>query len=71
MQEMQVQSPVQKIPWRRKWQPDTICLPGRAHEQKNLAGYSLRGHKESDTTQQLNSNKQQHLIRSWYKTGDE
>ena len=61
---------VQKIPWRRKWQPNIIFLPGKALKQKNLVGYSLWGHKESDMTHQLN-NKQQHLIQSWYKTGDE
>ena len=29
-----------KIPWRRKWQPTPVCLPGESHEQRSLAGYS-------------------------------
>ena len=39
---------VRKIPWRRKRQPTSAFLPGKSHKQRNLAGYSLRGHKESD-----------------------
>ena len=30
---------VGKIPWRRKWQPTPIFLPGEFHGQKTLAGY--------------------------------
>ena len=44
---------VGKIPWRRKWQPSSVILPGKSHGQRNLAGYSPRGHKELDTTEQL------------------
>ena len=29
-----------KIPWRRKWQPTPVFLPGKAHGQRSLAGYS-------------------------------
>ena len=36
--------------WRRKWQPTPVFLPGKSHGQM-LAGYSLRGHKESDTNE--------------------
>ena len=28
------------IPWRRKWQPIPIFLPGKSHGWRNLAGYS-------------------------------
>ena len=42
---------VGKIPWRRAWQPTPVFLPGEAHGQRNLAGYSPQGHKESDTTE--------------------
>ena len=28
-----------------------VCLPGKSHGQKTLAGYSPWGHKESDTTE--------------------
>ena len=31
---------VRKIPWRRKWQPTPVFLPGKFHGQRNLAGYS-------------------------------
>ena len=40
---------VRKIPWRRKWQPTPVFLPGRSHEQRSLVGYSPWGRKESDT----------------------
>ena len=39
-----------KIPWRRKWQPTPVLLPGESHGQRSLAGYSPRGCKESVTT---------------------
>ena len=44
---------VKKIPWQRKWQPTLVFLPGKFHGWRNLVGYSLWGHKESDTTEQL------------------
>ena len=31
---------VGNIPWRRKWQPTPIFLPGESHEQKSLESYS-------------------------------
>ena len=30
-------------PWRRKWQPTPVFLPGKSHGQRNLAGYSPWG----------------------------
>ena len=45
-----------KIPWRRKWQPTPVFSPGKSHGQRSLVGYSLWGHKVSDTTEQLNNN---------------
>ena len=27
---------VRKIPWRRKWRPTPVFLPGESHEQRNL-----------------------------------
>ena len=41
------------IPWRRKWQPTPVFLPGEFHEQRSLVGYSPRGRKELDTIEQL------------------
>ena len=52
MQETWVQSQVRKIPWRRKWQPTPVFLPGKSHGQRSLVGYSPWGHKESDMTEQ-------------------
>ena len=42
---------VSKIPWRKKWQPTPVFLPGEPME-RSLAGYRLWGHKESDVTEQ-------------------
>ena len=30
---------VRKIPWRRKWQPTPVFLPGKSHGQGSLMGY--------------------------------
>ena len=40
-----------KIPWRRKWQPIPVLLPGKSHGQRSLVGYSPWGRKESHTTE--------------------
>jgi len=53
MQEMRVQSLGWKIPWKRKWQPAPVFLPEKFHRQRNMAGYSPWGCKESDMTEQL------------------
>ena len=39
------------MPWRRAWQPTPKFLPGDSHGQRNLAGYSPWGLKESDMTE--------------------
>ena len=44
---------VGKILWRRRWQPTPVLVPGKSHGWRSLVGYSLWGHKESDTTGQL------------------
>ena len=44
---------VGSIPWRRKWQPTPVFLPGKSHGQRSVVGYSPWGHKESDPTEQL------------------
>ena len=36
---------VGKIPWRRRWQPSPVFLPGESHGQRSLAGYSPRIHR--------------------------
>ena len=40
---------VRKIPWRRKWQPILLFLPGNSHGQ-SLVGYPPRGRKEQLST---------------------
>ena len=42
-----------KFPWRRKWQPIPVFLPGKSHGQRTLVGYSPWTHKESNMTEQL------------------
>ena len=39
-----------KIPWRWKWQPTQVFLPGKFHGQRSLLGYSPWGCKELDRT---------------------
>ena len=34
---------VSKIPWRRKWQPSPVFLPGESHGERSLEGYSPWG----------------------------
>ena len=36
---------VGKLPWRRKWQPTRVFLPGKSHGQRSLVGYSPWGRK--------------------------
>ena len=52
MQETRVQSLGQEDPLeKKKWQPTPVFLPRKSHGQRSLAGYSLLGRKESDTTE--------------------
>ena len=44
---------LQQKPWRRKWQPTPVLLPGKSHGQKGLVGYSPWGREEQDTTERL------------------
>ena len=36
---------VGRIPWRRKWQPTPVSLPGDSHGRRSLVGYNLWGHR--------------------------
>ena len=47
---------VMKIPWRRKWQPTPVFLPGESHGQRSLMGNSPWGCKELDTTERQSIN---------------
>ena len=50
MQEMWVRPLGRKSPWRRRWQPIPVFLPGRSRGQRSLAGCSPWGCKELDVT---------------------
>ena len=43
MQEMWVQSLGRDDPWRRKWQPTPVFLPGKSHGQRSVVGYTVHG----------------------------
>ena len=53
MQETWVRPWVGKIPWRRKWQPTPVSLPGKSHGQRSLVSCSPWGRKESGMTERL------------------
>ena len=42
---------VGKIPWKGKWQPTPVFLPGESHGQRGLVGCSPWGCRERDTTE--------------------
>ena len=49
---------VRKIPWRRAWQLTPVVLPGEAHRQRSLEGYSPWGHIELDMTEVIEHTRQ-------------
>ena len=44
---------VGKFPWRRKWQPTPVFLPGESQGQRSLAGYCPWSRKEWGPTERL------------------
>ena len=49
-----VKSPwVEKIPWRRKWQPIPVHLLGKSHGRRCLVGYRPWGREELYSTERL------------------
>ena len=52
---MQAQSLGREDPLEEEMQPTPVFLPEKSDEQRSLAGYSPKGLKESDTTEQLSS----------------
>ena len=38
-----------KMPWKRKWQPTPVFLPGESHGQRSLAGYRVHRVAKSQT----------------------
>ena len=57
---------VGKIPWRRKWQPTPVFLPGKSHGQRSLAGYSPWGCQKLDMTEPLSmhTNRAKRVLKS-------
>ena len=65
---------VGKIPWKRKWQPTQVFLPGESHGGRSLVGYSPWGCKELDMTELLHfhfalmaDRMKNHSHRKWIK----
>ena len=54
---------IRKIPWKRKWQPTLVFLPGKSHGQRGQAGCSPWGCKESDKISQLGTS----LVVQWLR----
>ena len=46
---------VGKIPWRRKWQPISVFLPGESHGQRSLVGLVHGVAKSVDMTERLST----------------
>ena len=53
------------MPWRRKWQPMAVFLPGKSHGQRSLAGYQQQHGK---TVGHDLATKQQNFKRNIEKT---
>ena len=59
---------VWKVPWRRKWQPPPVSLPGESHGQRSLADYSPWVTKSQTRLKQLSMHAPLllHIFTSWY-----
>ena len=55
IQEMQVRSWIQKIPWRRAWQPTPVFLPRESYGQMSLAHSVHRVAKSQTPLKQLST----------------
>ena len=53
---------VRKFPWRRKWQPTPLFLPGKSHGRRSPVDYSPWGSKELNTTERLHFND----VHAWF-----
>ena len=53
MQEIKVHPQDGKMPWRKERLPNPIFLPREFNGQRSLGGYTPRGNKELDKTEQL------------------
>ena len=61
-----------KIPWRRKWQPTPVLLPGESHEWRSLVGYSPLGrrvgHNWATSLSHLVKSRKTYGRRQWHPT---
>ena len=53
IQDMWVWPCIGKVPWRRKWQPTPLLLPGESRGQRSLVGYSPWGSQIDTRLKQL------------------
>ena len=60
---------VGKIPWRRKWQPTPLFLPGKSHRQRSLMGYSPWFHKRVKHDWVTKQQQQQMFLRLYKSIG--
>ena len=51
---------VREIPWRRKWQPTLVFLPGKLHGQRRLVGYSPWDLRELDKIERARTHTHTH-----------
>ena len=56
---------VRKVPWRRKWQPTPVFLPGESQGQRNLVSYSPWGHKRVRHDLMTKQRQQDLYIHGW------
>ena len=56
---------VRKTPWRRKWQPTPVFLPGKSHGQRSLAGYSPWSQKRIRPDLATKQQQQRNEYSSW------
>ena len=60
MQKMRVQSLVEKIPWRRAWQPTPVFLPRESRGQRSPVGYGPWCYKRVKHDLATNQQQKQH-----------
>ena len=56
-----------ETPWRRKWQPTPVFLPGEFQGQRSLVGYSPWDYEESEMTECLTLSF--HFLVGWGESG--
>ena len=59
---------VRKIPWRRKWQPAPVFLPGESHGQRSLVAMVHRIEKSRTRLKRLSTNIRVFIMLYIYKT---